>query len=282
MLSAIVFGLLSMFGYGISSALCKRIIERLGSVRAIFYRNLVVSVCLFIVLVFNMPEAFSGKSIAVAFALAFLGYVPFVTFFKALGMGKIGVVVPISNSAVIVTVALSLLFLKEILTSFQLVAIASIVLGIILCSVNFRDFRSSHVFHYHSGVPLALVTCVLWGVFFFIWKHPIMLLGPFLSAFVQEASMVVYSGAQLKITRQNFRFTEKVMTIVIIEIFAAAGTLFFNLGLNVGPVGVVAALSFASPLVSTLYSRIVYKEHLSAKQWIAVMLIIAGIIVISL
>ena len=281
MITAVLYGILSMLGYGLSSAIAQKPIRALGSIKAIFYRNIIISIVLFIVLLFQLPETISAQHIALAFAIAFLGYIPFVTFFKGLGTGKIGVVVPISNSAVIVTVLLSLTFLNETLTKLQAGAIALIVIGIILTSINFKDFKKSHLFHLHSGVPYALITCILWGVFWFVWKHPVTLLGPFFSAFIQELSMVIYSGVHLKLLKQNYKWSHT-KTFIIMGILAAAGTLFFNLGLQTGPVSIVAPLVFANALVSTLYSRIIYKEKLSTTQYVAAALIIVGIVLVSL
>ncbi len=283
MLTGILFGILSMIGYGLSSAISQTPVRALGSVKTIFYRNTVVSIILAVVLFFNIPEQITLKYIGLSFLIAFLGYVPFVTFFKGLSTGKVGVVVPISNSAVIFTVLLSIIFLQERLNTFQTTAIALIVIGIILNSVNFKDFKQSHIFHPHSGVPYALITCILWGVFWFVWKTPVTWLGPFLSALVQETSMIIFSGAHLNIMKERFALPRKYWwNMLIIGIFAAMGTLFFNLGINVGPVSIVAALVFTNPLISTLYGRFVYREKLNLQQRIAVLLIIGGIVLISL
>ncbi len=69
--------------------------------------------------------------------------------------------------------------------------------------------------------------------------------------------------------------------IIIIALTGMFGTLFFNLGIKYSDVSLVAAITFASPLVSTLYGKFVYKEKLKPQQWAAIALILVGIITIS-
>jgi drug/metabolite transporter (DMT)-like permease len=49
----------------------------------------------------------------------------------------------------------------------------------------------------------------------------------------------------------------------------------------VSNVSVVAPLTFANPLISIIYGKFVYKEKLSTYQYLAIILILIGIILIS-
>ena len=100
----IIFGLLTMFGYGLSNAMVKTVVEKIGPVRTTFFRNTLVSVILLIVMLFYINQTdFDFSYIVIAIVISFLGYVPLITFYKALNVGKVGVVTPIANSSFIIS-----------------------------------------------------------------------------------------------------------------------------------------------------------------------------------
>jgi drug/metabolite transporter (DMT)-like permease len=67
----------------------------------------------------------------------------------------------------------------------------------------------------------------------------------------------------------------------MMAIFTVAGTLAFNLGISLANLSIVAAISSSGPLVSTIYSRIVYKEKLKLSQYLGGILIVLGIVFVS-
>ena len=280
----IIFGLLAMFGYGLSNAMAKVPAKNLGSRKAIFFRGIFVSLLLLIILLFFSRETFfSPTYILIGFIISLIAYIGFNTFYKALKLGKVGIISPIANSSVIFTILLSIVFFNESLTWIQLSLIILITIGIILISINFKDLKNSHLFKISSGIPFALITCLLWGLVFFLYKIPIIILGPILTSFIIEFGMMIFSGIDLKISKIYFNLPNKkeIIHIFFVALFGAAGTLFFSLGVNMSGVSIVAALAFANPLISTLYGKFVYKEKLGIPQYVAILLMLTGIVLIS-
>jgi len=280
----LVFGLLAMLGYGLSNAMAKVPARKLGSRNAIFLRGIFVSLLLLIILLsFSRETSFSPTYILIGFIISVVAYLGFNTFYKALELGKVGIVSPIANSSVIFTIVLSIFFFNESLTWIQVFSIVLITIGIMLISINFKDLENSHLFEISSGIPFALVTCLLWGLVFFLYKIPIIILGPILTSFIIEFGMLISAGTDLKISKTYSNLPNKKETIHIffVALFGAAGTLFFSLGVNMSDVSVVAALAFANPLISTIYGKFLYKENLSIPQYVAIFLMLTGIILIS-
>ncbi len=280
----IVFGLLAMLGYGLSTAVAQVPVKNLGTLRVVFFRGIFASSMLFLGVLFFWGECvFSPVYILLALAISFVGYGGLICFYKALKVGHIGVVTPIANSSIVFTVLLSVLFFAESLGSVQVFSIGLIVCGIVLISVDFRHLRNSCVFDKSSGVVYALVTCLLWGVAFFLFKIPVNVLGPILSSFVIEAGNLIYSGMSLKFSGKDFGFPrgKNMKYIFFVALFGALGTLAFNYGVDVADVSIVAALTFANPLVAAVYARVVYKEKLRGLQYFAMALILFGIVLIS-
>lgn len=280
----IIFALISMAGYGLSNAISKPAAKGLGSQKTLFYRNIVVSLILFLLLLANFKNAhFSGFYVFVALLISLVGYVPIIAFYEAIKRGKVGIIAPIGSSSLIVTIFLSLVFLKETLTGNQIAAILFIVFGIVLISVNFKDFKNSHLFSISSGVPFALIACFGWGLVFFLLKFPVTKLGPVFSGFILETGLVFISGVHLRAVKSDYKVNKTYYKyIFLMALGVTAGTLFYGYGINVTSVSIVAAISGCAPLVATMYGKLVYKEKLSIQQYLAGIMVVFGIIALSL
>lgn len=280
----IIFGLIGMLGFGLANGISKVPITRIGYIKTIFFRGIFVSLLLLAATLLFLPEInFAATYILIAIAISFLGYFPLATFFKALEVGKVGIISPIANSSVIFTILFSIIFFKESLTLVQIFSILLIVLGVILISVNFKDIKNSQILKISSGIPYALVTTLLWGVVFFLLKIPVNIIGPFLTAFILEFGIFIFSSIHLRISKISFKVPDKnvLAYIFFIAFFSGAALLAFNLGIRVSDVSIVAALTAANPLVVLVYGKLVYKEKLALQQYVAAFLILAGIILIS-
>ena len=280
----ILFGFIAMLGFGLSNAIAKVPIQKIGGEKTILYRNIIISILLFLILLFfGQAAVFSIKYIFIAFLIAVIGYVPLLLFYKALNLGKVGIISPIANSSIIFTVLFSIIFFHESITFGQGTSIAFIILGIILISLNLKDLKNSHILKISSGIPYALVTALLWGAVFFLWKIPVNVLGPILTSFVIEFGTLISGAVYIYATKKDFKTPDKKMWIYIffIAIGGIIGSLFFNMGIKNHDVSIVAPITFASPLVVTLYGKFVYKEKLSKVQYLAIFFIVLGIIFVS-
>ncbi len=280
----IIFALISMISYGLADSIARVPAKKLGSQQTLFFRNIIISLSLLVILLFNLDEAnFNLAYMGIALGISLIGYIPVIAFFEAIKRGKIGVLSPISRSSVLVTIILSLVFFKESLSGVQLLSIAGILFGVILISVNFKDFKNSQFFKISSGVPLALVAMIGWGLVFFLFKIPVNVLGPVLTAFLVELGLVFYSGAYIKSNKLSFKIKDKKQWkyLLFAGICGAAGTLFYNLGINAASVSIVASITGCVPLVATIYARLVYKEKLSTIQYFAGIIMVVSVVAVS-
>lgn len=279
----IIFGIISMLGFGISTGITKVPLKSIGNQMTIFFRGIFMSLIIFLVLLFYLPASLSPFYLVIALVIGVIGYFPLFTFYKGLKRGKIGVISPVSNSSIIFTVLFSIVFFGETLNIIQSYAIVLIIIGVFLVSVNFRDLKGSNLFKFSSGIPFALMTCLGWGLFFFLVKIPVTFIGPVLTAFMVEFVIMIMAGINMRASRIPFKIPNKriLIYIVILSVFGSAGAIFFNMGISVSSVSIVAALSKSSPWVTTLYGRVAYKEKLKAAQYVAIVLILAGIVLIS-
>lgn len=281
----ILFGLLCMLGYGLADAICKVPSQRIGAVRTVFYRGILLSgLLLLISAVFFKPVAFTLKDALIMLFIAVLGYFPLKFYLKAVKMGQVGIISPAAKSSVITTVVLSLVFFGETLSLSQAGAIIGIVLGIVLISVDVNDLRASSVFSMSSGIPYALVSSVLWGITYFLLKMPVLVFGPILTSLFLEGGVTLSAGAHLALRKVPFAWPERKMLpyLLALALVTALGTLSFAFGISLAPVSIIAALGFASPLITIVYGRIAYKERLRMMQYLGALMIVGGVVGVSL
>ena len=280
----IIFGLIAMIGFGLSNAVSQKPIKKMGAGGVIFWRGIIVMVILGIVLLFFINQSeFSLKYILIALAISAIGYLPLLSFYQALKLGKVGAVAPIANSSMVFTILFAYIFFKESLNQEQLLSMLLILIGIVLISINVRNFKNSSLFKLTSGIPYACLACFLWGLVFFLFKIPVNILGPFLTALLIEVGNILWSGIHLKMSKLDFKLPDKKMWhyLLVVAIGGSAGTLFFNLGINVASISIVTAITACSPLVAIMAGRLMYKEKLRIQQYAAAAFIIIGIIFIS-
>jgi len=70
-------------------------------------------------------------------------------------------------------------------------------------------------------------------------------------------------------------------SLLVIGMVGAMGTLGFTYGMTKGDIPIVATLSASSPIVTVVVSSIFLKERLLSIQWIAIILMILSVIIIS-
>ncbi|NIP40462.1 MAG: EamA family transporter [Candidatus Aenigmarchaeota archaeon] len=279
----VIFGIISMISFGISTGITKVPLKSIGNQMTIFFRGIFMSLIIFLVLLFYLPASLSPFYLIIALVIGAIGYFPLFTFYKGLKRGKIGVISPVSNSSIIFTVLFSIVFFGETLNIIQSCAIVLIIIGVFLISVKFRDLKGSDLFKFSSGIPFALMTCLGWGLFFFLVKIPVTSIGPVLTAFIIEFVIMILAGINLKASRIPFKIPDRriLLHLILLSVFGSGGAIFFNMGISVSSVSIVAALSKSSPWVTILYGRVAYKEKLKAAQYVAILLILAGVILIS-
>ncbi|MFW5746859.1 MAG: EamA family transporter, partial [Nanoarchaeota archaeon] len=195
----LTLSIISMLSIGVANLLMRFPSRRYGTRRTLVYRGLCMSALLGLGAVLTNAWVFDLKMIIFTLLLSFLGYLPLAAFVKGLSVGKVGVVTPIANSSVIVTVLFSLVFFGEVLTPGQYGGIGLIVLGIVLISINFQDLKQSDLLDPSSGIGYALIALVIWGIFFPLLKIPSSQLGPFMTTFLIEIGILAWAFLHLRL-----------------------------------------------------------------------------------
>jgi len=281
-LSGTMLGVLAMVGFGVMNALSREPARRLGSDETLFWRGVFMTVLQAVVLALFWHSDISWPGVGLALTIGVFGYLPIFFFYRALAREPVGVVSPIANSASVITILLGVFLLGESFSGLRATGVATAFLGILMLSGNPRSFASVIRKHESSGIPYALATCLLWGVVFFLFRYPVLLIGPVLTSFIVEACIMVIAGIRMRATREPFRFPHGLLgTFLAIALFGVIGALAYNRGLETEAVSLVAAMYMANPLVATATAAIIYRERLSLSRYVALALAVVGVVLVA-
>jgi len=159
-----------------------------------------------------------------------------------------------------------------------------IIMGTILISVSFRDFKNSHLFQKSSGIYYAIIAALGWGLYFFLIRIPVMQMGAVLTSYLEETMMLIIVSLILIFKKEKFILPkwQPLKPVIIIGFLSAAGVLAYYQGIKIYSLSIMTAFSAAGPLIVCLYGGLVYKERLQLKQYISIVMIVSGIIVLAL
>jgi bacterial/archaeal transporter family protein len=132
------YELLSLVFIGITVPLEKIVVGRVGEANAIFYLGVLILPLIFIARLF-MKKKFvkPGRTLRIAIASGLFDGVAFVFYLLAIKETEISIVAPIIASSVVVSILLARIYLKERMTTKEIVGAILILIGVIILSVMF-------------------------------------------------------------------------------------------------------------------------------------------------
>lgn len=280
----VLYGLIAMLGFGISDTLLKPVILRIGEVSAATYRGLFITSCLFLfALLTGSLVVPTLSTFLLLLLLGLLGMGGYYSFCKGLKVGELSVVSPISRAYIVITVLLAVIFFGESLRALQIAGIALVVLGAV--GISFTLSHIKKVWKINGTVksaPYGIITALSWGLIYFLLKIPVDRIGAVSAAFWFEGSILLFfsilyfTGSPPTVSSRDYGI------LILLAIFSAAGSLALSAGLAAGLVSVVMPIVAAVPLVTVTLSFFFLKERLELNQKIAVGVIFAGLVLLSL
>lgn len=266
-----------MIGSGMSGVLSRGPVRRLGSDPALFWRGVFITLFQIPLIVALFPHAPSWRGMGLALVFGAVGYLPIYFFFRGIDRGRVGVVAPIANTSAVITAMLAVFVLGEPFGAFRVAGLLVTVAGVALLSIDFRDWKRSSLFHAGSGIPFAIAACLGWGVVLFLIRYPVLAIGPILTSFIVELTILSVAGARAHFRHEPLRLPKDIRrTAVLIGFFGVLGTVAYDFGMATSAVAVVAILNMTNPVIAVAYERIVFKEKLSFRQIAGMVLAIAG------
>ena len=278
----LLFAIGSAFFAGITSILAKCGIRKTDSTVATAIRTIVVLIFSWLMVFVAGSQSqltkIEGRTLLFLILSGLATGASWLCYFKALQIGDINKVVPIDKSSTVLTILLAFLFLKERVSTFKGIGVTAIAIGTFLMIEKKEGPKKSeegnHWLLYAvgsavfaaltsilgkvgiSGVESNLGTAIRTGVVL-------------LMAWV----MVFASGKQSEVRS----IPKKELCFICLSGLATGGSwLCYYRALQEGPASVVVPIDKLSILVTVAFSYVVFREKLSRRSGIGLVLIVVG------
>lgn len=267
-LLGVLFGLLSMSGFGIVDYVVGGSAKKIGAFRTSFW-GLASRMPMMLILI---PIFMKGYNLN-AFLLAVIALAGIAAAAGALGLskgmrvGNISIISPITASYPIVTILLSLAFLNQQITPIEEACIALIMLGTVLVSLNIANILKSGTRKTHLGIEFAMVSALGWGFFFFFITVLTEHVGWFASMLFVSVPQFLFYLAYGHFNKEEFgTFSSNSKAFLAIGILGIIGFIGYNVGVTYTYTAIVTPISAASIVITVLMAVALLKEKLTIHQ----------------
>lgn len=286
-LLSILFGLVAMLSWGTGDFLAAISSRKIGSLKTYFWMRIAGTILASLYL-FQTKEKFPLELnlIFPLFLSALLEVIATLSFYKGLSIGLLSVVSPISSSWAMVTAILAVIFLKEVFSIVELLAIGLIILGIWLVSSDLKLSLSKKI-NLKKGGKEGLIAMFGWGLMAFLfifasknyggWYLSIMIMRVFTILLVSLFS--AFFKKNLVIKKKNFSILKLILPI---GLFDALGFFSLNFGSLIGQASIVSPISSSFSVITVILGIVFLKEKLITSQIFGILSVIAGIVILSI
>ena len=276
----IVFAFLSALFAGVTSILAKCGIRRTNSNVATAVRTVIVLLfswlMVFLVGSQNTLASVDAKSWVFLILSGLATGASWLCYFKALQLGDINKVVPVDKSSTVLTILLAFLFLHE---SVNWLAVAAITVGTYLM-IQKRQTDAAEPHGKRGWLLYALLSAVFASLTAILGKVGITGVESNLGTAIRTGVVLVMAWVVVFVTKQGHTVRQiprrELVFICLSGLATGASWLCYYRALQEGPASVVVPIDKLSILVSIAFSYVVFKEKLSAKAAVGLVLIVGG------
>ena len=277
----ILFAFGSAFFAGITSVLAKCGIKQTDYNLATATRTVVVLVMAFLMTLvvssLNTISSITAKSWIFLVLSGLSTGASWLCYFKALQNGDINKVVPVDKSSTVIAMLMAFVFLHEKLTWIKALCMAAVAAGTYLMiekkDVLQKDNKRVWLFYAVLSALFAAATSIL-------GKIGIDGVESNLGTFIRTCVVLVMAWLVVLVTRsgKNIKYVplKELIFILLSGLATGASWLCYFKALKDGPASVVIPIDKLSILVTVAFSYVFFKEKLTAKAFVGLILITVG------
>ena len=281
----VLFAFLSAIFAGMTSILAKCGIKKTDSNVATFIRTLVVlPLSLFMALIVNPNFSFGAVSSKTLVFLVLSGLstgASWLCYFRALSKGDINKVVPIDKSSTVLTIILAVVFLGERVTVYKTLGVVFIAIGTLLMIEKKDTEKKSEG---EGWLIYALLSAFFASLTTILGKIGIEGVESNLGTAIRTAVVIVMSFIMVAFTGKTGeikKIDKKELGFILLSgLSTGASWLCYYKALQDGEAGIVVPIDKLSILVTIAFSYIVFKERLSKKAMLGLVMIVFGTLVL--
>jgi drug/metabolite transporter (DMT)-like permease len=292
----IILGLTGAVCWGVSDFIARFAARRVGAYRTLLFMQIFGFLALSAYLKwsggFAQVDPPGWKPWALAAIAGVINMIASLALYYSFQIGVMSIVAPVSSSYPALTVVLAMLS-GERLRPLRGFGLAITLVGVILACTSFstdanaKPAETEKHLHAHAakGVWWAILSAVGFGVlFWFLGFHVVPLVGSSVSVWAIRLTCMSVLVVVAAPARQSIQLPRgSVWWLLLgVGVLDTAAFVFNNAGLQTGQVSVVSVLASLYGAVTVLLSWIFLRERLERSQWFGIILIFAGIVLVSL
>lgn len=281
----VFFAFLSAFFAGITSILAKCGIRKTDSNVATFIRTIVV--LFFSLLMVTIVGGWETVRNIKAKTLLFLILsglstgASWLCYFRALQKGNINKVVPIDKSSTVLTIVLATIFLGESITIYKVLGVVFISVGTLMM-IEKKDTENRN--EERGWLFYAVLSAIFASLTSILGKVGIEGIESNLGTAIRTVVVILMSFIMVCVTGKGSEIKEvdkkELVFILLSGISTGASWLFYYRALQDGEASIVVPIDKLSILVSIAFSYIVFKEKLTKKAFLGLVIIVIGTLVL--
>jgi drug/metabolite transporter (DMT)-like permease len=293
--AGIVLGLASAFCWGSADFAARFNSRHIGAYRALFFMQFFGFALLSLYLSwsggFSRGVAPGWHPWAMAAVAGLLNVSASLALYHSFEVGTLSIVGPVSSSYPALTIALSLLS-GEHLQRVGGIGLAVTLVGVVLASTSFGSLQKktleaggeTSASPLSKGVGWAIAAALGFGLmFWFLGFHVLPVVGALVSVWVMRLTSIAALGLVAIPAGQNLKLPHGMVWwgLFAAGILDTSAFLANNAGMQLGQVSVVSVLASLYGAVTVLLAWIFLRERLEISQWLGVIMIFVGIVLVS-
>lgn len=297
----IAFAFGSALFAGITAILAKCGIKKTDSYLATAVRTVIVFIFSWIMVgvagSFHTITQITGKTLLFLILSGAATGASWICYFKALQLGDVNKVVPVDKSSTVLTMLLACLFLREPLTGSKIAGIIGIGLGTYLMIEKKEEKQSQKALKEEFSIEKRQkgeLSWLLFAVLSAVFASLTSILGKVgISGVESNLGTAIRTGVVLvmawlvagmtgSINKMKEIDKKELLFICLSGVATGSSWLCYYRALQDGPASVVVPIDKLSILVTIAFSYLVFKEKLTLKSAVGLILIVAGTLIMIL
>lgn len=291
----IFYGLLTALSWGSADLFARFATRKIGTLRTMLYMQLTGFVLLTLVMRSlggwgHLMDGSGWRPWAWGILVGLLNAAGTLALYRSFEIGKMSIVAPLSASYPVLTLLLSVMT-GERLTLARLVGMALAILGVILVARGETQPGDANPIDpvtqpakSRLGVGWALTAAVVYGVMFWLLGIRVVpLLGGAPTVWIIRLTCVIAAALVIRIAGKSIAppSTKDSPWILGVGVLDTSAYVFNNLGLQLEQISVVSVLASLYGAVTVGLAALILHERVSWLQWVGIVSIFAGIVLIS-
>ncbi len=281
----ILLTLIPTIGWALGDFFIQKTIKRTGVVNTLFYIGLLGAIALF-PFVFDNLYLLTQENFLILTTTGLLTFIYATLLFKALEVGKLSVVESIVALELPMTVSLSLLFLNEKISDYQLYLIVFISIGIFLSTLKWNTKEHKLKMLLEKGSFFAFIGSALSAFTNFTIGATSQSIDPVFTIWFTHLVLAIFcilylfvTGTVKKTFNNIFLFPK---TIALSSFTDNIAWLSYAFLVTLIPISIVISISEVYIVLAALMGYFINKEKLKLNQKIGMLLTFTAVILLSL